>query len=205
MINTRASHFDVLLATLNRYGVTDPDVIDVVLQETTIQHFKTDEALIRIGEKPDLFYVIRHGLVRYYYAAQNGKVWNKVFFREGQFSGSLNALITDGPCRYNVEAIEDTEVYALPLNLIHRELGLHHQLHELKVKLTEEMFLRNESREALLLTCNAGARYQWLLDNERWLIERVPQYHLASYLGMDAVSLSRIKNKTIDASQSSRR
>ncbi|MGH1370712.1 MAG: Crp/Fnr family transcriptional regulator [Cellvibrionaceae bacterium] len=197
---TQTSDFDVLLMTLNQYGVVDTEVIDAVLNETSIQHFNAEEALIRIGEKPELFYVIRRGLIRYYYAANNGKVWNKVFFREGQFSGSLNALITDGPCRYNVEAIEDTEVYALPLDLIHRNLGLHQQLQQLKIRLTEEMFLRNESREAFLLTCNAGARYQWLLENERWLVERVPQYHLASYLGMDAVSFSRIKNKAVDSS-----
>lgn len=187
--------FDVLLATLNRYGVTDPAVVNAVLDETRIQWFKADETLIHIGERPELFYVIRQGLIRYYYAAENGKVWNKVFFREGQFSGSLNALITEGPCRYNVEAIEETEVYALPLDLIYRDLGLHQQMRQLKVRLTEEMFLRNEAREALLLTCNAQARYQWLLTHESWLLSRIPQYHLASYLGMDAVSFSRIKNK----------
>lgn len=191
-------NFDVLLTTLNRYGVTDPAVVNAVLEETRIQQFKADETLIHIGERPELFYVIRQGLIRYYYAAENGKVWNKVFFREGQFSGSLNALITEGPCRYNVEAIEATEVYALPLDLIYRDLGLHQQMRQLKVRLTEEMFLRNEAREALLLTCNAQARYQWLVSHESWLLSRIPQYHLASYLGMDAVSFSRIKNKMSD-------
>ncbi len=200
MSKVQAAYFDPLLATLEHYGVTDAEVLATILHETSVQHFKANEVLIRIGEKPANFYVIRSGLVRYYYAAHNGKVWNKVFFREGQFSGSLNALITDGPCRYNIAAVEDTEVYALPLNLIHRKVGVHQQLHELKSRLTEEMFLRNESREALLLTCDARARYQWLLDNERWLLARVSQYQLASYLGMDAVSFSRIKNKKITAS-----
>ena len=56
-----------------------------------------------------------------------------------------------------------------------------------------EIMLRNEEREALLLTCNSEARYLWLLEHQRWLVERVPQYHLASYLGMEPASLSRIK------------
>ena len=58
-----------------------------------------------------------------------------------------------------------------------------------------EAFIRNERREALLLTCSAEERYQWLLEHEAYLLDRVPQFHIASYLGMDAVSLSRLKRK----------
>ena len=47
----------------------------------------------------------------------------------------------------------------------------------------------------MLLTCNAEQRYQWLLDNEADLAERIAQFHIASYLGIDAVSLSRLKRK----------
>jgi len=195
MANVRDPLYQVLWNTLESYGVNDPKLLQMIVDETTVQQFKAEEILIHIGDRPQRFYVIRSGLIRYYYATESGKVWNKVFFREGQFSGSLNALITAGPCRYNVEAIEATQVYAIPLDLIERDIGLHQQMQQLKVRLTEEMFLRNEAREALLLTCNAEARYQWLLNNEEWLLSRIPQYQLASYLGMDAVSLSRIKKK----------
>ena len=58
-----------------------------------------------------------------------------------------------------------------------------------------EAFIRNEQREAMLLTCNAEQRYQWLLENEPDLVQRVAQFHIASYLGIDAVSLSRLKRK----------
>ncbi|MCY1516685.1 hypothetical protein D9M68_513330 [compost metagenome] len=61
--------------------------------------------------------------------------------------------------------------------------------------MTRQIMLRNEDREALLLTSNNEQRYQWLLEHEAWLLDRVPQYQLASYLGMDPVSFSRIKRK----------
>ena len=61
--------------------------------------------------------------------------------------------------------------------------------------LPAEAFIRNERREAVLLTCNAEQRYQWLLQHEPDLPERVAQFHIASYLGVDAVSLSRLKRK----------
>ena len=62
-------------------------------------------------------------------------------------------------------------------------------------RMLAEAFIRNEQREALLLTCNAEQRYQWLLQHEPHLLDRVAQFHLASYLGVDAVTLSRLKKK----------
>ncbi len=187
--------YDVLWSTLARYGVSDEALKALIFREMKLESFSPEEKLITQGEYPRNFYIIRTGLVRYYYSQSSGKYWNKVFFKENEFCGSLNALLTDGVCRYDVEAVEATQVYSLPLSIMERASDLHVQLTQLKVRLTEEMFLRNEFREALLLTCNAEARYEWVLEHEPWLVPRIPQYHLASYLGMDAVSLSRIKKK----------
>jgi len=47
----------------------------------------------------------------------------------------------------------------------------------------------------MLLTGDMEARYRWVMEYEPWLLERVPQYQVASYLGMDPVSLSRLKQR----------
>ncbi len=190
------SLYEVLWATLSRYGVDDEALKAQIFSEVRLESFLPEMKLIVQGDYPSHFYIIRTGLVRYYYSQPSGKFWNKVFFKENEFCGSLNALLTDGVCRYDVEAVEETQVYSLPLTLMERSSEIHPQLTQLKVCLTEEMFLRNEFREALLLTCNAEARYEWVLEHEPWLVPRIPQYHLASYLGMDAVSLSRIKKRS---------
>ena len=69
------------------------------------------------------------------------------------------------------------------------------QIANLYSDLLAEAFIRNEQREAVLLTCNAEQRYRWLLRHEPDLPNRVAQFHIASYLGIDAVSLSRLKRK----------
>ncbi|MNG25859.1 hypothetical protein D3C84_1107700 [compost metagenome] len=84
---------------------------------------------------------------------------------------------------------------AVPLQTLSRQREQFPQLQGFVDKATREIMLRNEAREALLLTCNSEERYRWLLEHEAWLLERVPQYQLASYLSMDPVSLSRIKGK----------
>ncbi|MNY60789.1 hypothetical protein D3C86_1973860 [compost metagenome] len=99
------------------------------------------------------------------------------------------------PCTYNIEVLEQSRLVAVPLQIFTRQQGRSLQMQGMLNKVTREIMLRNEAREALLLTCNSEERYRWLQENESWLLARVPQYQLASYLSMDAVSFSRIKRK----------
>jgi len=92
--------------------------------------------------------------------------------------------------------MEPSVLYRTPIDKLIIATKNNPEVAHLIDQITRTIFLRNELRESTLLTGNAQERFQWLEQYEHWLIERrVPQYHLASYLGMDAVSLSRLKSK----------
>lgn len=178
---------------LSRAGVTD----EVVLKELSrLARFKTldrDEKIIATGQLVTHFYAIITGLARYYYISPAGKEWNKAFFKEGQLIGSLSAMLRRQPCNYTIAALEKSFLAAIPVKIFESELSQHQQIQMLHARSVQSILLQNEEREALLLTCNSEARYLWLLENQNWLVERVAQYHLASYLGMEPASLSRLK------------
>ncbi|GAA6153871.1 Crp/Fnr family transcriptional regulator [Pseudoteredinibacter isoporae] len=150
--------------------------------------------LFAADSEPQHCYVILQGLLRQYYPSAQGRERNKNFFREGQLAGSLSAWLTQSSCPYELQALEDSILWEMPVNQLHK-LQNEPSIQDMLDKTTRELFLRNEQREAVLLTKSGEERYQWLLGNEAWIAERLPQYHIASYLGMDAVSLSRIKAK----------
>lgn len=152
----------------------------------------TGQAIIRAGEQQQYIFLIEQGLVRYYYTSPEGKEWNKAFFREGQLVGSISAQLTQSPCRFTIEAIEPCVLYSTPFTRFW-ELA---EAQELLQQTVQEVLLRNEFHEGILLTGNAEARYRWLEQKESWLLERgVSLFHLASYLGMEAVTLSRVRCK----------
>ncbi|WP_317045961.1 cyclic nucleotide-binding domain-containing protein [Brumimicrobium mesophilum] len=62
-------------------------------------------------------------------------------------------------------------------------------------KQVENLFLETEQRLISRLFRNASERYMDLLKNEPKLLQRVKLSHLASYLGITQVSLSRIRGK----------
>jgi len=184
---------NVLKQLLSHYDLPDHQEIWQPWQDALSElQVPSGETLIRTGDQQRCAYLIVEGVVRYYYLLPDGKEWNKTFFREGRLIGSLSALLNQSPSPFYIETLEPCLLYRIPIECID-ELPFFEQMLQ---RLTQELFLRNESREAVLLTGDAETRYQWLEENEPWLLTRgIPQYHLASYLGMDAVSLSRLKNK----------
>lgn len=194
-----ANSLDLLRAVFCRYGVEGPELWEHLAQGAELRDYARDQLVIRAGESPKHFFVILSGLARYYYSSPEGKQWNKAFFHEGEVIGSLSAYLKQQPCTYSIEALEPSRLLAVPLHTLTRQCERFPQLQGMVDKLTREIMLRNEAREALLLTCNSEGRYRWLLEHEAWLLARVPQYQLASYLSMDAVSFSRIKRKLVAA------
>ncbi|WP_442113829.1 Crp/Fnr family transcriptional regulator [Pseudomonas sp. NUPR-001] len=190
-----ANALELFKSVLHRYGVSEPEPLQRLLQVLELRDVARDQHLVRAGESPTHFFIILSGLVRYYYSSPEGKQWNKAFFHEGDMVGSLSAFLRQQPCTYNIEVLEAGCLVAVPLNVLTQQHDGSVQLQGMLNTITREIMLRNEVREALLLTCNSEERYRWLLEHERWLLSRVPQYQLASYLSMDAVSFSRIKRK----------
>ncbi|NWL79742.1 Crp/Fnr family transcriptional regulator [Pseudomonas taiwanensis] len=179
----------------NAHGMTDPALQECLMQALKLRDYEHEQLIIRAGERPTHFYVILSGVARYYYLSPEGRQWNKTFFREGQLIGSLSAYLKQQPCTYNIAAVERCRLASLPLAIQDQYGERFPQLLQMQHLMVRQIMLRNEDREALLLTRNVEQRYQWLLENEPWLLDRVPQYHLASYLGMDPVSFSRVKRK----------
>ncbi|MCO6058252.1 Crp/Fnr family transcriptional regulator [Pseudomonas sp. MOB-449] len=190
-VETQAQLQDIFTA----HGMTDPALQACLMQLLKLRDYERDQLIIRAGERPTHFYAILSGVARYYYLSPEGRQWNKTFFREGQLIGSLSAHLKQQPCTYNIAAVEKCRVASLPLAILVQQGERFPQLLQMQDQVIRQIMLRNEDREALLLTRNSEQRYQWLLEHEPWLLDRVPQYQLASYLGMDPVSFSRVKRK----------
>jgi len=192
-----ASDVELVASLSARYGSGDAAFEARCAREATARTLERGEILAHAGQPVDGFYVIAEGLVRYFYTTKDGKERNKAFFREGQLIGSLSAYFTGGEMPFGIQALERCRLYHLSRATIaalrkDHERALEHVLDQV----ARELFVRNEQREAVLLTSTAAQRYAWTFEHERWIVERVPRYQLATYLGIDPVSLSRLGRRT---------
>ncbi|PLW68548.1 Crp/Fnr family transcriptional regulator [Pseudohalioglobus lutimaris] len=184
-----------ILPWLQRWGLADLAQGDPWLHSMALRSFAVDDFLVRSGDTDDTLYLINSGLVRLFYLTPDGRERNKAFYRSGQVTGPVSAALTASPAPFSIQCMEPVESICFSYRAFTAAANRVAGINALQQQLLADAFVRNEQREAMLLTCNAEQRYQWLLDNEADLVGRIAQFHIASYLGIDAVSLSRLKRK----------
>lgn len=142
----------------------------------------------------DLYFVAR-GLLRLYYVDPDGRAWNKSFVAEGRFAGAFSSYMLNLPAPFAVEALEPVAVLAARWEELEALYERHPRLERLGRRFAEWLLVRKELRERAFLELDATARYQAFLRDEPALAARLPGFHVASYLGVTEVTLSRIRGR----------
>jgi len=162
--------------------------------------FKTvtkNSLIYQIGYVPLSFSFIHKGLVRGFACDEKGNEYNKVFFDEGKFPGPMTALLTSTPSMLGFEAIEHTNLIEIDFSEYRRLMIDNDEIKLFQIYYLEKNWLlAKDAREIEIVQEDASARYLRFMNKNKALVERLPQYHIASHLGITPTQLSRIrKNK----------
>jgi CRP-like cAMP-binding protein len=133
--------------------------------------------------------------LRFFYQTTDGKEFNKSFVAENQFTAAYSAFLTDMPTRFSIQALEECHLLICDLHMVVNMFDRHDCWERLGRILAEQLFIKKEAREAEFLLDDAETRYRNFQKQYPGLEGRVAQYHVASYLGITPVALSRIRKK----------
>ena len=141
---------------------------------------------------------MERGALRLYYLDRDGAESNKNFFLDGALCWPITPTLRQQPVMFHVEPLEDSVVWALPLPADCSDplpsagwapwAALEHRV--LCALLDGKM-----QREQEFLQLSARQRYTRLLEQHPQWAERIALKHLASYLGVTDVSLSRLRSE----------
>lgn len=134
------------------------------------------------------------GAFRTYAISNDGQEHTLQFAIENWWVSDFNSYIYQHPATLFIVALEDSTILQLDFN---KELELKASNHKFETffRIMAEKGLAFEHRRILFdLIHSAEARYENFLLNFPNFVQRVPQYALASYLGMSTEFLSRIRN-----------
>ncbi len=160
-----------------------------------MRQFNESGHLFHAGEIVTNLFFLTAGLVRFYYSDTKGREFNKSFAGPGQVLSSMASLAESTPSPFSVQALAPTTCFLLRYADF---LDLATQFPEwsrLRVKLLERLVIKREQREADLLLLSAKERYLKFLREYPELADAVPNYHIASFLGITEVALSRIRGQ----------
>ena len=184
------------LKTYLQRWLTDDDIHwPTFLESVRVLSVAKNERLLTANETQGVFWYIAQGLVRNFYTTEQGKEFNKSFIPAPGFCGAMSELILSQPSRFSIAALEPTVAVAIPAQWLRDSKKSSPAVQALALTIAEQMALKKEQREAELLLDDATTRYQNFMATNPQLANRLPAYHIASYLGMTEVALSRIKRQ----------
>lgn len=138
---------------------------------------------------------LESGVVRAFFSNEAGKEYNKQFFVGPSIIGAYSSLLTSRPNLITQQALTDCMVYSCTYSDLVQLFDEHQDLERLVRKIAEYYFIEKEKKELDIVLLNATQRYLAFKDEFPSLEQLIPQYHIASYLGISAIQLSRIRKE----------
>lgn len=151
------------------------------------------EVLLRQGTLWDQVIFVDRGMLRMYFAGSDGREFNKNFYRENALIFPLTVSMQREQTIFEIAALERSLIWQMPLKSFQRHLEQMDGWAPLRSAFMDHLLTSKLKREHELLTLNGQSRYRKLCEDEPELARRVPMMHLASFMGMTNVSLSRIR------------
>lgn len=159
-----------------------------------IRTFKKGTVLLEAGKVATDSYMLIKGCVHMYYDV-DGDQRTTEFYTEGQSVASLYSFINQVPANHYLACVEDCTLVVWSYAAEKELFGKYPRLESGCRVSMESDFGEHQEKLAGFITKTPEQRYLDLMENRPELLQRVPQYLLASYLGVTPESLSRIRKR----------
>lgn len=176
------------------YPLSDQDFAQ--LAPHVVTHTLTKGAqLLTAGQVCGAVYFVTAGFLRLYYVGADGQEVNCRFAGPNGFATDYQSFLTQQPSRYGWQAVQAAEVLALPYALVQRLYRESPTWDHLGRLIAERVYLQLNERVELLQFYTPSQRYEYVQQHHPALLREVSQAQLASYLGVQPESLSRIRHR----------
>jgi CRP-like cAMP-binding protein len=175
--------------TYNQLSEKAVRAISAICTPVTI---KKNKDLQPIGHTCKTIYFIKQGAARIYYY-KNGNDITECFVFENKIIARVESLFTGKPSQKAIEIIEDAELIAINATQLFKLYDTFPDIERLFRKIFEAAYVDTVNRVESIQFHTAEERYTTLLNETPNVLQRVALKHIASYLGITQVSLSRIR------------
>jgi len=174
--------------------------IEAIDETMTIKHFKKGTVLLKEGQTSTEAYFVLDRIIRQYYLI-DGEEKTTDFFVDEQWVVSLNTINLKSPSMHYIECCTDCSVLMGDSQKGEDLYKKFPNLETLSRKLMTNVFLEQQTKLEAFTINTPIVRYQNLIATRKDLLQRIPQYQIASYIGVTPESLSRIRKRILAKSK----
>jgi CRP-like cAMP-binding protein len=183
-----------LLDRLSEIATLNEAVVVELQNVLKIEQFAKDDFVLKEGGAAKKLYFVESGLLRGFHYKEGKEIINW-FCNEGQFATSMYSFVSQKASYENIQAIEPATLYAITFDDLQKLYKNYPTFDKIGRLLTEQYYVALEERIMSLQFQTAIERYQSLMQNENYLLQRVSLGMIALYLGISQETLSRIRSK----------
>jgi CRP/FNR family transcriptional regulator, anaerobic regulatory protein len=186
------------LETLRKYfdkfiRLTDPEWADFE-NCLTKENITSKKQILKQGESCNFIAFIQEGSFRFY-IDNEGEEKITAFFFKGDFVTNYRSFLTGKPSYHYIEAMQDAIIYKINLQKLQSLYDKHKNFERLGRLIAENLYLTVADRLDSFMFLSPAERYDDLVKRNSRLLQEIPQYMIASYLGVKPETLSRIRSR----------
>ncbi len=195
-MGTTCNVFDFLITRIKDYIPLSEAEIRMIESLFVQEDYRKNEILLQEGSICHKLFFVAKGIVRFS-QLKDGEERTYVFRAEGAFCNDLESFLQKTPARNSITAIVPTTVYTITydnLQVFYNALQFGDRFGRLAI---EQIFVMVVNHLTTFYSETPQQRYLRFAQNHQHLIQRIPQFYIASYIGVTPQALCRIKKKLL--------
>lgn len=178
----------------NCYGISDKRLLEQLISAGKIESFPRGTVVVEAGKEQRYLLILLEGVVRGYLLDADGREITDCFaYRKGEIVSGCNQL--GAVSQINIETLTECRCVVLQTNMVLELIQRNTSLLLLYNQYLAAALDRHWEVKMLMYRCTAMQRYQWFLDNYAEILGIVSNRHIASFLSMTPVTLSRLRRQ----------
>lgn len=193
LTNDKMDH--VLLNFIEKYVTLSEEEKNVIIEMAIFKSFRKGTILLKEGQRSKDAYFVLKGCIRCYYII-DAEEKTTAFYTESETLDPPGAL-NHTPSEYYVDCLEDSILIVANSETDDELFAKYPILEKLCRLVSEDLHAKSQIAFDNFKISTPEQRYLNLLETRPDLAQRIPQYHLASFLGITPQSLSRMRKRLL--------
>jgi CRP-like cAMP-binding protein len=191
-----------LIQYFSRFATLSPDEKTAILDSMVTKKFTKGQLIVKEGQyNKDSFFVLE-GAVRQFKMV-NGEEITTHFYQKGQWMISLTSFVINATAEGSLECIEDVSIVVGNEQKGQALFKQFPRFETISRAVMETVFLEQQQWMSSYLTETPEMRYLKLMETQPDIFQKLPQYHIATYIGVKPESLSRIRKRVAERNRPS--
>jgi CRP-like cAMP-binding protein len=194
--------FDQIRKNIQTHVVLSDAALDQFCGKLVRRRLRRKEFLYEAGQVCRAVAFVESGCLRYFYLTDGVEQTGQFFFENAWYT-DYESFLSERPTQQFIQTLEPTDLWLLPKSALYELYEKHPKIERFGRIMAENAFLGSRKTNVNFLTRTPEERYRQLIVERPKLIERVSLKYIASYLGVQPESLSRIRKRIFLEGQNS--